>query len=193
MPPDPSNGYEAIALDFMRARDTFIGPGVVREWARDLPPGAEVLELACGHGVVSQVLVDSGLSLYALDASPTLLRVFQERFPGIPTVCEPAESSTFFNRTFEGIVAWGLLFLMEEPAQRTLLANAARALRPGGRLLFTAPSQVCTWTDILTGQLSCSLGAQVYEQLLRGHGLEVTYGVTDQGDNYYYFATRPIP
>jgi SAM-dependent methyltransferase len=191
--PDPSNGYEAIAFDFIRARDTFIGPSVVREWARDFPSCAEVLELACGHGVVSQVLVDSGLKLFALDASPTLLRVFQERLPGVPTVCEPAEASTFFNRTFDGIVAWGLLFLMEERAQRTLLGNAARALRPGGRFLCTAPSQVCTWTDIMTGQPSRSLGAQVYEELLRNQGLDVTHGVTDQGENYYYFATRPSP
>ncbi len=72
-----------------------------------------------------------------------------------------------------------------------LLANAARALRPGGRLLFTAPSQVCTWTDIMTGQPSRSLGAPVYEEQLRSHGLDVTHGVTDEGDNYYYFATRP--
>src|SRR5271165_6546558 len=106
---DKSNGYEQHALDFMRARRSHIGPDVVREWAREFPPEAEVLELACGHGVISQVLVDLGLRLYAIDASPTLLKAFRERFPDVPSECGSAEESNYFDRTFDGVIAWGLI------------------------------------------------------------------------------------
>src|SRR5215475_109329 len=107
---DKSNGYEAIAEDFMRARNARIGPSVVRKWARTLAPGASVLELACGHGVVTQVLVEEGLNVYAVDASARLLAVFRERFPHVQTECAAAEDSDFFARTFDAVLAWGLMF-----------------------------------------------------------------------------------
>lgn len=187
---DQSNGYEEHAAQFMRGRDSFIGPNTVRGWAASFPPGAEILELACGHGVVTQLLVESGLTVSAVDASPTLLRAFSQRFPAIPTECAPAEDFTFFGRTFDGVVAWGLLFLLEEPAQRTILRKVGNALRPGGRFLFTAPHQECDWIDILTMKPSRSLGAAAYEQELYKAGMDVSHGVTDEGNNYYYFVTK---
>ena len=44
-PPDPSNGYEALAKNSVWSRSrSAIGTSTVREWARGLPRGAEVLE-----------------------------------------------------------------------------------------------------------------------------------------------------
>ena len=188
--PDNANGYEEHAHDFIRRRDRRIGPDVVGHWIAQLPPGAEVLELGCGHGIVSQTLVDAGAKLYAVDASPTLLAAFRDRFPQVPTDCSPAEDSTFFARTFDAVVAWGLIFLMEEPAQRKVLTKAASALRPGGKLLFTAPNQKCTWIDVMTRRPSWSLGQDEYESLLRSLGLDVAPGEEDSGGNYYYYATK---
>jgi SAM-dependent methyltransferase len=190
--PDSSNGYERCAGTFIRSRNPEIGKAVVRAWARDFTSGAEVLELGCGHGVISQVLVEAGLALFVVDASPSLLRAFHERFPGIESDCCAAEKSTFFKRTFDGVVACGLLFLLEEDAQRSLLSKVGEALRPGGRFLFTAPRAAIQWLDVMTEQPSRSLGAAAYEQLLRGFGLEVSSGVTDEGENHYYFVEKPL-
>jgi len=189
---DKSNGYEEHAQDFMRARRAHIGPDVVRDWARELPSGAEVLELGCGHGVVSQILVEQGLRLYAIDASPTLLAAFRQRFPDVQAECAAAEDSSYFGRTFDGVIAWGLMFLLPEETQRIVLAKMARALKPGGRLLFTAQRQTVTWTDSITGQESWSLGVEKYESLLRELGFEIEPGRTDAGENYYYLATKRI-
>ena len=41
-----------------------LGRSMAGEWARGFTPGATVLELGCGDGVISQVLVDAGLTLY---------------------------------------------------------------------------------------------------------------------------------
>lgn len=178
---DSSNGYEQCAQDFMRARRAHIGPDVVREWAQEFPAEAEVLELACGHGIVSQVLVDHGLRLYAIDASPTLLRAFRERFPDVQTECAAAEDSNYFGRTFDGVIAWGLMFLLAEETQRTVLAKMAKALKQGGRLLFTAPRGAVTWMDSLTGLESRSLSVEAYESLLRELGFDIEPGRMDAG------------
>jgi SAM-dependent methyltransferase len=187
---DMANGYEEHAEMFMRWRHARIGLHVVREWARELRPGAAVLELGCGHGVVSQVLVDAGVTLYAVDSSPTLLRAFRERFPAVETECAAAEESRYFNRTFDAVIAVGLMFLLPEEAQRNVLAKVAKVLNPGGRLLFTAPQQACRWKDDLTGQESRSLGAADYERILRELGLEMMPGCFDEGENYYFLATK---
>jgi SAM-dependent methyltransferase len=189
---DSSNGYERHAETLIRARNLRIGPDVVRAWAREFLPHAEILELGSGHGVISAVLIEAGSKLFAVDASPTLLRAFRQRFPGVETDCCAAEESTFFGRTFDGVAAWGLLFLLEEQAQRVLLAKVASALRPGGRFLFTAPREALDWVDVLTERPSRSLGAAEYERILRGLGLEVSSGVTDEGGNFYYDASKPL-
>jgi SAM-dependent methyltransferase len=121
--------------------------------------------------VVSQVLMEAGVALYAVDSSPTLLRAFRQRFPAAEAECGAAEASTFFDRQFDGVVAVGLLFLLEPGAQRIVLAKVADALAPGGRCLFTAPRETATWRDAMTGRESRSLGVAEYEGLLRGRGL----------------------
>jgi SAM-dependent methyltransferase len=187
---DSSNGYEEHAETFIRSRNPRIGTDVVRAWAQEFTPGAAVLELGCGHGVISRVFLERGLKLYVVDASPTLLRAFSDRFAHVATECCRAEDSTFFGRNFDAVAAWGLLFLLDENAQRTLLTKVAQALLPGGRFLFTAPREAATWRDATTVSPSLSLGAGAYEEILRREGLEVAHGTTDEGGNYYYFASK---
>jgi SAM-dependent methyltransferase len=188
---DSSNGYEEHAETFVRARNQRIGPDVMRDWVRKLEPGSTVLELGCGHGVISEVLTEAKVSLYAIDASPTLLRAFRERFPAAAAECADANTSAFFDRTFDGIVAWGLLFLLAEDAQRHLLMKAANALKPGGQFVFTAPRGAVTWNDSITGLESRSLGQAEYERILAEAGLVVEQGREDSGENYYYCGRRP--
>jgi cyclopropane fatty-acyl-phospholipid synthase-like methyltransferase len=189
--PDPSNGYEEAAAQYMASRSR-IGAAEVRAWAQSLPPGAFVLDLGCGHGVpVTEALLTAGCRVHALDASPSLVSAFRERFPDVPVACESADTSSFFDRRYDGIVAWGLLFLLTPAAQRRVIANVSRALTPGGTFLFTAPKQSCTWSDALTGQLSTSLGASAYLDLLASESLVVREEGDDEGGNHYYVAKKP--
>ena len=187
---DGSNGYEEHAEIFMRARNSSIGPDVMRDWAGQFATGAEILELGCGHGVISEVLIQAGLTLFAVDASPTLLAAFRKRFPHVRTENASAQDADFFSRAFDGIVAWGLMFLLEKSVQERLIARVGGALNPGGKFVFTAPYDSVEWVDGITGKFSWGLGADTYKQLLNEAGLKVLPGQIDAGDNYYFYAVR---
>jgi len=192
IPQDKSNGYEQIAHTFMCARNPHIGPVTVREWSKSLQPGIAVLDLACGFGVpISQALFDEGFAIWGVDASPSLLAAFRERFPNAPAECAAVEESEFFRRRFDAIVAWGLMFLLTPEHQVTVIRKAARTLNPGGRFLFTSLAKPFTWFDSLTGRASISLGRERYEELLRAEGLRLEGEAVDEGENHYYFALNP--
>jgi len=192
VPRDPSNGYERIAAHFLRARNPRIGPATVLEWSATLRARCSILELGCGHGVVSQVLIEAGFALYGVDASPTLAAAFRERFPGVPVECAAAEDSAFFGRIFDAAIAWGLLFLLAPETQARVISKIAGALDAGGSFLFTAPREPVTWQDSLTGCDSVSLGYAAYERILRDAGLTLLAEQTDKGENYYYLASRAL-
>lgn len=191
---DKSNGYEEIAPIYIAGRGQShggIGAFEVADWSRSLPPGATVLDLGCGPGVpISEVLIEHGFNLYAVDASPRMVSAFQARFPTVPIECAAVEDSAFFNRTFDAVISWGLLFLLDEETQRKLIAKVAAVLPRGGRFLFTAPSQICTWADAMTDQVSVSLGHDAYQAALESNSFFLAGTSRSVGDNYYYFAIK---
>ncbi len=192
---DPSNGYEAVASEFIRLRERAgVGTEVVRKWARSLRRGGTILDLGCGTGVpVSQVLISEGFAVYGIDASPTLAAEFHRRFPDAPLACEPVECSRFFERKFDGVVAIGLLFLLPATTQRATIHKVGRALTSGGRFLFTCPTRRCTWTDSLTGRPSFSLGADEYKAVLSDAGFTLIGEYEDEGENHYYDTSLSRP
>jgi SAM-dependent methyltransferase len=187
---DPSNGYEGAAQDFITARrDSRVGVDAVLAWARCLPSGAAILDLGCGFGMpLSAALINDGKVVYGVEASPTLCAAFRAAFPHATIACESVEQSSFFGRKFEGVLAWGLMFLLSRNSQLDLIRRAAAVLEPGGRLLFTAPAQACSWVDVLTGRKSQSLGEATYKSSMEAAGLVLAPGYTDEGENYYYDA-----
>jgi SAM-dependent methyltransferase len=183
-----------VAAAFVAAREgkrPAVGEAHVRAWANALPRGGAVLDIGCGAGIpVTEALLDEGLTVYGVDASPSLIALHRTRFPRVQSACEPAESSLLFGRRFDGIVAWGLLFLLPADAQRGLIQKLAGALVPDGRLLFTAPAAACSWQDVLTGRTSRSLGADAYAEALRHAGLALAGESDDEGDNHYFAAVK---
>lgn len=188
-----SNGWEAIAPTFIKdsRRWGAVGVPVVRRWAARFGRGDAILDLACGPGSErSEVLSDRSVLLFAVDASPKLLASYRRRIPSARTACEAAEQSSFFGRQFDGVFAWGLLFLLRADAQAALVHRVASALRRGGSFLFTAPTQAGEWSDRLTGRKSVSLGRDAYLDVLAHAGLTLVCEHEDDGDNHYYETRR---
>lgn len=191
---DKSNGYETHATTFIRCRSKGVdgvGAASVRQWARSLPPDATVVDIGCGAGdPISKALVEEGLSVYGIDASASMVQVFRQNFPDCPVACEAAEDSSFFNRHFDAVIAWGLMFLLPEETQEVVIQKMANALCPGGKLLFTAPAQKMKWKDAITEIESVSLGATSYKELLAEAGLSLIEEFEDEGGNHYYHAVK---
>ncbi|WP_262692246.1 class I SAM-dependent methyltransferase [Kordiimonas aestuarii] len=192
MTADLSDGWDDVAGQFLAFRSN-IGAALVRAWAQhNLAQGGAVVDVGCGSGVpISKVLHEEGFHIFGIDASPTLLDAFRRNFPDAPSACEAAQNSRFFNRQFDAAVAVGLMFLLAEEDQRKLIRRVAKALRPGGRFLFSAPRARCEWDDLLTGRRSVSLGADSYERVLAAAGLSLLDGYTDEGENHYYDVAKP--
>jgi cyclopropane fatty-acyl-phospholipid synthase-like methyltransferase len=189
---DAAHFYEAHALKFLDDRDrSHVGAEVVQSWARSLPSGSTVVDIACGGGYpITQILVDTGLPVWAIDISPTLLRQFRLRFPTIPMQCASALDSDYFGRTFDAAISIGLVFLLREDEQLAFLRRVSEILVPRGRFLFTAPVEIGAWQDVTTGLECRSLGRIAYTRALEREGFHVIRTHVDEGANNYYEAEK---
>ena len=194
---DRSNGYEAVSGEFLarrgnsRTRAIAIGVKEVRKWAKTLPHASCVIDLGCGPGFpITVVLVEEGLQVFGVDASPSFIAAFQRNLPGTPIVCESVLESRLFNRTFDAVLSIGLMFLLKAEEQHRLIWRFADILVPGGRLLFTSTAKPAIWNDAMTGLESVSLGAEEYRKLLGAAGITVAEEYEDVGENYYFEAFK---
>jgi SAM-dependent methyltransferase len=193
---DRSNGYEAVSEEFLarrgsETRSTAIGVKEVRKWARTLPGGSSVIDIGCGPGFpITAVLVDEGLHVFGVDAAPSFVAAFHRNLPGTPIICEAVQESRFFDRTFDAVLSWGLMFLLKSEDQHRLIQRFAEILVPGGRLLFTSTAKPVVWNDAMTGLESVSLGAEQYGKLLGAVGISVAEEYEDEGENHYFDAFK---
>jgi SAM-dependent methyltransferase len=194
---DRSNGYEAVSEEFLagrgssRTRSTAIGVRQVRKWAKTLPHGSSVIDLGCGPGFpLTVVLAEEGLHVFGVDAAPSFVAAFKRNLPGTPIVCESVLESRFFDRTFDAVLAIGLIFLLKAEQQHRLMQSVAEILVPGGRLLFTSTAQPVVGKDAMTGLESVSLGAEQYKTLLEAVGISVAEEYEDVGKNHYFDAFK---
>jgi len=185
---DSTIAYETHAEKFLLLRDhSVIGAQVVNRWARARKPGSHVIEIACGGGIpITQSLVDTGLTVWAIDSSPTLIGAFKQRFPDIPSECASVLDSDYFDRKFDAAVAVGLIFLLEESDQKKMLCRVSEILKPQASFLFSAPVESGKWTDINTGISCTSLGHDGYRSALEQAGFCLNCCHMDSGKNNYY-------
>jgi len=189
---DLSNGYEKIASEYISARSEFpIGTSLVREWAKSLSPHSKILDIGCGNGIpVTQAAIDSGHSLFAIDASQSMIQAFTDHFPHATAKCEPVEHSDFFEEKFDGVIAIGIIFLLEKLEQIAMIRRVGEILRPSGQFLFSAPIEAGKWQDAMTGSECLSLGKDKYAYELSSAGMQILETYSDEGSNNHYNSAK---
>jgi len=107
-----------------------------------LRAGAPCLDLGCGDGNVSSMLLDVGLidgQLIGLDLSDKQLARARDAGHYSELVQASAEALPFPDERFSSIVCNGVLEALPETPERAVL-EAARVLRPGGLFFMTVPT-----------------------------------------------------
>lgn len=92
------------------------------------------LDAGCGTGFQATLLADLGYATHGVDLSAGLLAVARRRLAGAALVRGTLEALPYRDASFDAATCCGsTLSLVDDPARA--LAELARVLRPGGRLL----------------------------------------------------------
>jgi ubiquinone/menaquinone biosynthesis C-methylase UbiE len=137
--------------------------------ALDLPPDAQVLDLAAGRGALSRELVGRAGRVVAVDAAPRMAELLARDLPAVETRVMDAASLDFPDATFDLVVAGFVVHILPDPV--AAVAEVRRVLRPGGQLAFTIPGRadgsLDPWPDPLNDLVLEYRKYQVTESGLR--------------------------
>lgn len=93
--------------------------------------GMDVLDVACGTGVLFPDYFARGARVTGIDIAPEMARRAQQKFPAAQVLCGDVETCPF-GRTFDAVMVYNAFPHFPDPAR--LIAHLAELVRPGGRL-----------------------------------------------------------
>ena len=132
--------YEA---SFATATRQFVAPLLD---AAGVAAGMEVLDVACGTGLVTAAAAERGAKACGLDFSPAMLRVARTRHPALVFDEGDAEALPYKEGRFSAVVSnFGIHHV---PRPVLALRQARRVLASGGAVAFTiwgAPEENIAW------------------------------------------------
>jgi ubiquinone/menaquinone biosynthesis C-methylase UbiE len=129
------------------------------------PEPLNVLELACGTGEVTDVLLSLGHEVTALDFSEAMLGVARAKHAGngrVRFILADAEQTMEPDQTYDAVICRHLVWTLTQPEQA--LADWFRVLKPGGKLLVFDGD----WTKPTPLGRIASLAVRVIERFI-GH------------------------
>ena len=103
-------------------------------------PGARVLEIGCGRGVGTEIIVErfGARHVVAADLDPAMVHVARTRLigqrPRVALTLGDAEHIAAPDESFDAVFDFGIIHHI--PNWRAAVAEVHRVLRPGGRFFF---------------------------------------------------------
>ena len=132
-------GDHAVAL--LRAEGHLKREYLADVFARhDVAPGARVLDVACGAGLVAIPLAEQGYRVDGVDLSEGSIETARRRAPAGTTFrVGDATALEAPDEAYDAVLLFDMLEHVEEPAR--VLAEAGRVVRPGGVVAFNTFNQ----------------------------------------------------
>lgn len=132
--------FEVAAAAYGRFMGRYSEPlgAVFADWV-GVRPGERALDVGCGPGALTSVLIDRlGVGqVAAADPSEPFVGAIRARFPDLVVHRAPAEQLPFGDNEFDQTLAQLVVHFMQDPV--TGLAEMARVTKPGGQV------SACTW------------------------------------------------
>jgi demethylmenaquinone methyltransferase/2-methoxy-6-polyprenyl-1,4-benzoquinol methylase len=124
-----------------------------RLFLRDLTitPEMKVLDLCCGSGQATEILVQYSQHVTGLDASPFAIARAKHNVPQAEYVVAFAEAMPFPDGQFDLVITSTALHEMESKQLRQILKEVQRVLKPGGCFVpidFHTPSNWLFWPPL---------------------------------------------
>lgn len=151
--PISSNALDISADSYARWRSSFLGAVTERieQQAVLIAAGTlrnrAVLDVGCGDGAFGVEAWSKGARVTGVDASQGMLKAAytraQARGASIDLICGSANRLPFATASFDVVVMSTLLCTVHDPA--AAISEAARVLRPGGRLIIGELNTYSLW------------------------------------------------
>ena len=133
-------GYDRVAERYLATKDPEdpLVLSALEEVARELPPGAPVLDLGCGAGVpATRWLAGRGFDVTGVDLSEGQLELARRLVPGATFLKADMTELDFDAGTFDAVVAFHSIIHVPREEHLALLGKIYRWLVPGGLFLAT--------------------------------------------------------
>lgn len=187
-----------ISVEQAEAYEERFVPALFRQWvepvlrAAAVEPGDQLLDVACGTGVVARAASDRvapGGSVTGVDLNPAMLGVARRIAPEIGWRQGDAAALPFHDHAFDVVTCQAAIFFFPDP--NGALAEMRRITRPDGRVVIQAFSSLSAqpaygpWVDMVAqhaGQDAVSMLGTYWSHgepdAMRGRCAEVGLRVT---------------
>ena len=135
-PDEYYGGTSAKFLPIVESGVRVVAARHVRFLSAGLIPGAAVLDVGCGRGVVLSPLADLGFEVHGVEISERAVRGADSR--ASIRIADDLAAAGYDAESFDQIVIWHVLEHLRDP--RATLMECRRLLKPGGRLVVAVPN-----------------------------------------------------
>lgn len=134
--------YNKIANDFYEDHKNSDWQWVrAKLFATYFPVGAQILDVGCGPGIKSKVLLESGMQVHGIDFSENMITLARQNCPqGTFEVCD-VRNIAQVQSLFDGVFAFAVLLHFPKTEARKIVTDMVQKLKPGGYIFLAVKAR----------------------------------------------------